>query len=257
MDRVNRLKGTKAKQNPIMWMQGAVARLGAEETIDKLFYDGFASISIGYIGVSETTKILKGQYDKQFAQKILKALKDKCDLFKKRSNIGFSLYGTPAESYCYKAANAIKREFGEDAIDKPYLTNSFHVPAWEEKHPMLKWGYEQGFAEISTGGNIVYVEVPNLSHNLKAYEGLLNYAYKIGLHYFALNTPVDQCYKCGFEGEFKAEIEGYHCPKCGNNEAGTLSVLRRVSGYISAPNTRPFNFGKQAEVIDRVKHVKE
>ena len=119
---------------------------------------------------------------------------------------------------------------------------------------MYKWEYEKGFAEISTGGNISYIETPNLSKNLVAYEGLLDYAYSIGLHYFAINTPVDRCFKCGYEGEFTASLEGYVCPSCGNKDGDSISVLRRVSGYISAPNSRPFNKGKQSEVIERVKH---
>ena len=256
MDRVERLKGTKAKQNPTLWMQGAIARLDPEQTIDHLFYGGFASISIGYIGLSETVSILCGGENKDFALSVLQFMKNKCEEFRGRSNIGFSVYGTPSESYCNKAAQAVKRDFGQDVIDKTYLTNSFHVPVWETKHPMFKWGYEQGFAEISSGGNIVYVEAPNLSRNLQAYEGLLDYAYHTGMHYFAVNTPVDQCYKCGYEGEFEAHLDGYTCPACGNNEPGTISVLRRVSGYVSAPNSRPFNLAKQAEVMDRKKHVK-
>lgn len=254
LQRVDRLKGTKAKQNPIMWMQGAIARLEPEQTIDHLFYDGFASISIGYIGVSETVDYLYGKQDKEKAMEILSFIDKRCKEFKKRSGLGFSTYGTPSESFCYKAATTIKKEFGDEVLDKDFLTNSFHVPVWLERHPSDKWGYEQGFAEISSGGAISYVETPNLKHNPQAYEGLLDYAYHTGMHYFAINTPVDQCYKCGFSGEFNATLEGYYCPECGNNEPGTLSVLRRVSGYISAPNSRPFNKGKQSEVMQRVKH---
>lgn len=171
-----------------------------------MFYNGFASISIGYIGVSETVEYLRGSQNKEFAQKILQFIKDKCEEFKARSCIGFSCYGTPSESYCYRARNAIKRDFGEDVLSKEFITNSFHVPVWEERHPSLKWGYEQGFAEVSNGGNISYVEAPNLSINQDAYEGLLDFAYHSGMHYFAVNTPVDQCYKCGFHGEFTPSL---------------------------------------------------
>lgn len=259
MARVERLKGTKAKQNPIMWMQGACARLEAEETIDKLFYNGYASISLGYVGLHECVEALAGNPPingtlKARAEGILKCLKEKCEEFSKRSGLSFSVYGTPSESLCYKAAKAIKRDFPEAKFEREYVTNSFHVPVWEQCHPMYKWEYEKGFAEISTGGNISYIETPNLSKNLVAYEGLLDYAYSIGLHYFAINTPVDRCFKCGYEGEFTASLEGYVCPSCGNKDGDSISVLRRVSGYISAPNSRPFNKGKQSEVIERVKH---
>lgn len=254
--RVERLKGTKAKQNPIMWMNGAIARLDAEDVIDPLLYGGYASISIGYIGVWETVQYLTGGQDKAEAQRILQKMADKCVEFKKRSNLGFSLYATPSESYCYKAARAIKREFGEEVLTRDYVTNSFHFPVWEERHPVDKFGYEQGFAEISSAGNISYVEVPSLVKNQEAYEGLVDYAFHTGMHYFAFNTPVDQCYKCGYHGEFKASLDGYSCPECGNNDPAEMSVQRRVSGYISSPSMRPYNKGKQAEVIERVKHVK-
>jgi len=255
MARVERLKGTKAKQNPIMWMQGACARLEAEETIDKLFYNGYASISLGYVGLHECVEALEFTGDKKkTAEWVLNRLKINCDKFSKRSGLSFSVYGTPSESLCYKAAKAIKRDFPESGFEREYVTNSFHVPVWEQCHPMYKWEYEKGFAEISTGGNISYIETPNLAKNLVAYEGLLDYAYSIDLHYFAINTPVDRCFKCGYEGEFTASLDGYVCPSCGNKDGDSISVLRRVSGYISAPNSRPFNKGKQSEVIERVKH---
>lgn len=255
--RVERLKGTKAGQNPIMWVEGACARLDPDQTIDHLFYGGYASISLGYVGLYECVYYLVGNEDKELAEAILKIMRGYCHRWKEESGLSFSLYGTPSESLCYKAAKAIKQEFGEDVLTRDFVTNSFHYPVWEKCHPMTKWDYERGFAEISTGGNISYVETPNLSNNLVAYEGLLNYAYDQGLHYFAINTPVDKCYACGYEGEFHAHMGGYKCPSCGNEDPTTINVLRRVSGYISAPNSRPFNRGKQQEVIQRVKHMKE
>lgn len=254
MFRVERLKGTKAKQNPIMWMEGAIARLEPEQTIDHLFYGGYASISLGYIGLWECCEIL-GEQTKERAQDVLKFLSKKCSEFKTRSGIGFSAYGTPSESYCYKAANAVKREFGEDCISHTYLTNSFHMPVWEKVSFFEKWGYEQGFAEISTGGNISYVEAPSLINNLSAYEGLINYAYKTGMHYFGINTPVDQCLSCGYHGEVEATQEGYKCPHCGTEDPRQLVVIKRVSGYISSATMRPFNKGKKDETMQRVKHT--
>ena len=255
LDRVERLKGTRAKQNPVMWMNGAVARLGAEETIDHLFYDGYASISMGYIGVWECCEALGRAGDKEFAISILQYMKNKCEEYKEQTRLGFSLYGTPSESFCYKAANAIKREFGEEAMKgRDYLTNSFHYPVWLPGHPVDKWGWETGFAQVSSAGHISYVEAPNLEGKPETYEGILDYACAMGLHYFAINCAVDQCFECGFKGEIPATEEGYKC-SCGNDDPSKMSVIRRVSGYISAPTLRPFNHGKQQEVTQRVKHV--
>lgn len=255
MVRVNRLKGTKAGQNPIMWCEGVLARLDPEETIDKLFYDGYASISIGYIGVYETCQILGREGDKNLALGILQHMKDKCAEFKERSRLGFSLYGTPSESLCYKAATCLDRMY-PDVLEheREYLTNSFHQPVWIKSSPFDKWTYEEGFAIISSGGNIGYVETPNLRNNLGALEALVDFGYQ-HIMYFGINQPVDQCFKCGFRGEFHATSRGFCCPECGNHDEGSISVIRRVSGYLSAPNARPFNTGKQAEVLERVKHV--
>lgn len=255
MVRVNRLKGTKAGQNPIMWCEGVLARLDPEETIDKLFYDGYASISIGYIGVYETCQILGREGDKNLALGILQHMKDKCAEFKERSRLGFSLYGTPSESLCYKAATCLDRMY-PDVLEheREYLTNSFHQPVWLKTSPFDKWLYEEGFAVISNGGNIGYIETPNLRNNLDALEALVDFGYQ-HIMYFGVNQPVDFCMKCGFKGEAKATTKGFECPECGNHDPATLSVIRRVSGYLSAPNARPFNNGKQQEVIERVKHV--
>lgn len=252
MDRVDRLKGTKAKQNPTMFVNGAIARLNPDETIDKLFYNGYASISIGYIGLAEASEILYGGLDKQECLKILQNMKDKVLTFKERSNIGFSLYGTPSESYCQRAVARYEDYFGEQ-WERDYFTNSFHYPVWKECSPFDKWEYESGFADISSGGHIGYIEQPPLMNNKEAYETFVDYAY-YKIPYFGINTPVDKCFKCGFSGEFKAEEQGYVCPDCGNHEEGTISVIRRVSGYLSAPNSRPFNKGKQQECMQRVKH---
>lgn len=255
MVRVNRLKGTKAGQNPIMWCEGVLARLDPGEEIDKLFYDGYASISIGYIGVYETCQILGREGDKNLALGILQHMKDKCAEFKERSRLGFSLYGTPSESLCYKAATCLDRMYPNVLKhEREYLTNSFHQPVWLKTSPFDKWLYEEGFAVISNGGNIGYIETPNLRNNLDALEALIDFGYK-HIMYYGVNQPVDFCMKCGFKGEAKATAKGFECPECGNHDPATLSVIRRVSGYLSAPNARPFNVGKQSEVMERVKHV--
>ena len=255
MVRVNRLKGTKAGQNPIMWCEGVLARLDPNEEIDKLFYDGYASISIGYIGVYETCQILGRSGDKNLALGICQHMKDKCAEFKERSRLGFSLYGTPSESLCYKAATCLDKMYpGMLEHDRDYLTNSFHQPVWIKNSPFDKWTYEEGFALISSGGFIGYVELPNLRNNLDALETIVDYGYT-HLPYFGINMPVDQCFLCGFQGEFSATPKGFVCPQCGNHDEATISVIRRVSGYLSSPNSRPFNAGKQQEVIQRVKHA--
>lgn len=254
MERISRLKHTKARQNPTMFMEGAIARLEADDTIEKLFYDGYASISIGYVGLAECSEIFCDKLDKEFCKSILKYMKYKCEQFTKESSIAYSLYGTPAESLCYKFAKCIENKF-PNVLNHEFLTNSFHQPVWIESTPFEKFDYEESFAFLSSGGNISYVETPNLSNNIIALETLINYAY-IKIPYFGINQPVDKCYKCYFEGEFSVDKDGFHCPQCNNREEGTISVIRRVSGYLSAPNSRPFNKGKQEEVLNRIKHNK-
>ena len=253
MIRVARLKGTTARQNPTLFMHGAIARLAADDTIDQLFYDGYASISLGFIGMAEAVSILGYANAKEKSMDILQYLKGLCDTWKKETRLGFSLYATPSEGYALRAATCFKKRYGEDSLDRDYLTNSFHQPVWENSTPIEKWQHEQGFAALSSGGHIAYIEEHSLKNNLEAYESYIDLAYK--MHpYFGINTPVDKCFKCGFTGEFIAAAEGYTCPTCGNKEEGTISVVRRVSGYLTAPNSRPLNRGKQQEVMQRVKH---
>lgn len=257
MDRINSLAKTKAGANPILFVQGALARLDPDEEIGKLFYNGRFSASLGYIGVAETCEILYGDIDRNKAKskglEIVKYLHDLCDVWYKRSRISFSLYGTPAETLCYKSVKSYNKLFNKK-WDRDYFTNSFHLPVWEKSTPFEKWGYEEGFAKYSNGGNIGYIESPNLKDNMQALESMIEFAYH-NIPYFGVNQPVDKCYKCGFEGEFNVDEDGYSCPNCGNTDNDTISVIRRVSGYLSAPDSRPFNKGKQDEVIDRVKHL--
>jgi ribonucleoside-triphosphate reductase len=200
------------------------------------------------------SEILVSKQDKDKIKDVLQKIHDKCDEFYKRSNIAFSLYGTPSEGYCLKSATAFKKMFGEGVIERDYLTNSFHLPVWVSTDPYHKFLYEKDFAKISNGGNISYVEQPNLKNNKKAYEDLLDFAYK-HVHYFGINMPVDKCFKCGFSGEFLCTSKGFRCPQCDNRDEDSINVIRRVSGYLTAPNSRPFNKGKQQEVSERVKHT--
>ena len=255
MNRVERLKSTKARQNPTMFMEGAISRLNADDTIEQLFYDGYASISIGFVGLSECSEILKSKLDKDFCISVLSFMKSKCEEFKEKSNISFSLYGTPAESLCYKFAKAIEEKH-PNILKRDFITNSFHQPVWIESTPFDKFDYEESFAYLSNGGNISYVETPNLQNNIKALETIIDYAYT-KVQYFGINQPVDKCYKCDFEGEFAVDKDGFHCPQCNNRDESTISVIRRVSGYLGNPSSRGFNAGKQNECIERKKHVKE
>ncbi|BEH88366.1 anaerobic ribonucleoside-triphosphate reductase [Klebsiella phage phiKp_21] len=250
--RVERLKGTKARQNPVLYMYGALARLDPDETIEQLFYNGRSSISIGYVGLSECSEILKGKIDKDFGLKVLKYMQMKCNQYKEETNIAYSLYGTPAESLCYKFAKAINEKY-PSVLNRDYISNSFHYPVHYDISIFDKFEYESLFGNISSGGNISYVETPNLSNNLKALETIVDYA-STKVQYFGINQPVDHCYKCGYDGQFNVDKNGYNCPHCGNNDESTISVCRRVSGYLGAPNSRPFNNGKQSEVISRRIH---
>lgn len=250
--RVERLKGTKARQNPVLYMYGALARLDPDETIEQLFYNGRSSISIGYVGLSECSEILKGKIDKDFGLKVLKYMQMKCNQYKEETNIAYSLYGTPAESLCYKFAKIINEKY-PSVLNRDYISNSFHYPVHYDISIFDKFQYESLFGNISSGGNISYVETPNLSNNLKALETIVDYA-RTKVQYFGINQPVDHCYECGYDGQFNVDKNGYNCPHCGNNDESTISVIRRVSGYLGAPNSRPFNKGKQAEVIERIKH---
>lgn len=252
MFRVERLKGTKAYQNPTLFMEGAISRLKSDETIDKLFYNGYFSISIGYVGLVECSDILKGCVNKDFCTSVLLYMKSICSEYYKSTNIAFSLYGTPAESLCYKFAKCIEKKH-PSVLKRDFITNSFHQPVWVESSPFSKWDYEEGFAAISNGGNISYVETPNLANNIKALETLVDYAYT-KIPYYGINQPVDRCFKCSYSGEFVVDKDGFHCPQCNNRDSDSFSVIRRVSGYLGNPSSRGFNKGKQEECVNRIKH---
>lgn len=252
MVRVERIKHTKARQNPTLFIHGAIARLQPEQTIEHLLYGGRSSISIGFVGLAETVEVLVGGEDKKLAMSILSTIKAKLELFTGRCDISFSLYGSPSESLAYKFAKALKEKFPEFQ-QKDYITNSFHQPVWIESSPFKKWEYEEGFAKISSGGHIGYIEQPSLKNNLEAYEAFVNFAYT-KIPYFGINVPVDKCYLCGCEEEAKATAEGFECKGCGNKDKDTLKAVRRISGYLTSPTARPANKGKHQEMCERVKH---
>ena len=260
--RAEYLEKTVAEVAPILWMSGALAQKDPKDTIKDLIWGGYATVSIGYIGLSEVSQLIYGKdfsqdekiYEKTFS--ILKYISEKVEQFKKETNLGFALYGTPSESLCYRFARIDKQEFGdiEGITDKGYYDNSFHVSSRINISPFEKMRMEALGHKYSSGGHISYIETDSLTKNIDAIPDILRYAKMVGIHYMGINQPVDKCHICGFKGEFTASREGFTCPQCGNHDGSQMSVIRRVCGYLSQPNSRPFNKGKQEEIMSRVKH---
>ncbi|MGL5716634.1 anaerobic ribonucleoside-triphosphate reductase [Cetobacterium sp.] len=257
------LENVKSDVAPILWQSGALAELKPGETIKELVWGGYATISIGYIGLSEVSKLLYGKdfaLDEEIHKKtydILKYIKAKMDNWKKEDNLGYAFYSTPSESLCDRFARIDLKEFGniEGVTDKGYYENSFHVASNIEIDPIEKMRIEAPAHSIATGGHISYVEAPDLKRNLKAVNSIVQAVKELGVHYFGINSPVDNCFICGYNGEFLATEDGFTCPVCGNHDSSQMNVIRRVCGYLAQPDSRPFNEGKQKEVINRVKHM--
>jgi ribonucleoside-triphosphate reductase len=262
MCRHNRLKGTLSDAAPILWQYGALARLEKGETIDKLLYGGYSTISLGYAGLYECVKFMTGESHTDpdatpFALSVMQHMNDKCAEWKAEHNIDFSLYGTPLESTTYKFAKALQRRFGivPGITDHGYITNSYHVNVREDIDAFTKLKFESQFQRLSPGGAISYVEVPNMQDNLEAVISVMQYIYE-NIMYAELNTKSDYCQKCGYDGEIKiVEDDGklvWECPSCGNRDQSTLNVARRTCGYIG---TQFWNQGRTEEIKDRVLHL--
>ena len=253
------LLGTTSDISPIHWQNGAIARLKKGEKIDKYLKGGYSTMSLGYIGVYETTKLMKGVSQTtpeghDFAIKIMKYLKERVERWKKETTIGFALYGTPAESLCYRFARIDKERFGdiEDVTDKGYYTNSYHVDVREKIDAFSKLKFESEFQNLSTGGAISYVEVPNMKNNLTALEEVVKFIYD-NIQYAEFNTKSDYCQVCGYDGEMLINDNNeWECPQCGNKDKSKLNVVRRTCGYLGE---NFWNVGKTKEIKSRVMHL--
>ena len=262
MIRHNTLKGTPSDVAPILWQYGAISRLAKGEKIDRLLYNNYSTISLGYAGLSECVYRMKGvshtdPAGHDFGIAVMKFLNDKCLTWRGLTNISFSLYGTPMESTTYKFAQCLQRRFGkiDHVTDKNYITNSYHVHVTEPIDAFEKLGFEAEFQALSPGGAISYVEVPNLQNNIPAVLAVMRFIYD-NIMYAELNTKSDYCQACGFDGEIRiVEEDGkliWECPNCGNRDQKRMNVCRRVCGYLG---TQYFNQGRTAEIADRVMHL--
>ena len=260
--RHERLKGTLSDAAPILWQYGALARLEKGEPIDKLLYNGYSTISLGYAGLYECVKYMTGKSHTDpsatpFALSVMQKMNDKCTEWKKAENIDYSLYGTPLESTTYKFAKCLQRRFGiiEGVTDKGYITNSYHVHVSEEINAFDKLKFESQFQALSPGGAISYVEVPDMQNNLEAVLQVMKFIYD-NIIYAELNTKSDYCQECGWDGEIMIVEENgklvWKCPKCGNTDQTKMNVARRTCGYIG---TQFWNQGRTQEIRDRVLHL--
>lgn len=263
MCRHNRLKGTLSDAAPILWQYGAIARLKKGEVIDKLLYNGYSTISLGYAGLTECVRYMTGKPHTDaaatpFAVDIMKFMNKACNKWKAETTIGFGIYGTPLESTTYKFAKCLQKRFGivEGVTDKSYITNSYHVHVTEEIDAFSKLSFEAQFQNMSTGGAISYVEVPNMQNNIEAVLQIMRFIYD-NIMYAELNTKSDYCHECGYDGEiFVVEDKDgklvWECPRCGNRDQTKMNVARRTCGYIG---TQFWNQGRTQEIKERVLHL--
>ncbi|RHO50857.1 anaerobic ribonucleoside-triphosphate reductase [Clostridium sp. AM09-51] len=263
MCRHERLKGTLSDAAPILWQYGAISRLKKGEPIDKLLYGGYSSISLGYAGLCECVRYMTGKSHTDpsatpFAIKIMEHMNEACERWKKETNIGFGIYGTPLESTTYRFAKCLQKRFGiiEGVTDRNYITNSYHVHVTEDIDAFTKLSFESKFQALSTGGAISYIEVPNMQQNIEAVLDVIKFIYD-NIMYAELNTKSDYCQVCGFDGEIQivTDEDGklvWECPHCHNRDQTKMNVARRTCGYIG---TQYWNQGRTQEIKDRVMHL--
>lgn len=268
--RHNRLLGTSSDVAPILWQYGALARLNKHEKIDKLLYDGYSTISLGYAGLYECVKFMTGcshsdeGIGEEFGLKVMQKLNDKCNQWKKEENIDYSLYGTPLESTTYKFAKCLKSRFGNDVFikldgfDRNYITNSYHIPVFEQINAFEKLRIESKFQKLSPGGAISYIEVPSMTHNIPALLEVIKFIYK-NIMYAEINTKSCYCEKCGFNQDIPLVSDNnnkliWKCPNCGNIDNSTMDIAFRVCGYIGTAKNGG-NQGRYGDIHDRVYHL--
>ena len=263
MCRHRRLLGTKSDAAPILWQYGALARLKKGEVIDKLLFNGYSTISLGYAGLYECVKYMTGKSHTDpsatpFALEVMKHLNDATAAWKAKEHIDFSLYGTPLESTTYKFAKCLQKRFGviPGVTDKNYITNSYHIHVSEQIDAYSKLAFEAQFQKLSPGGAISYVEVPNMQNNLDAVLDVMKFIYD-HIMYAELNTKSDYCQVCGYDGEIQivTDEDGklvWECPQCKNRDQAKMNVARRTCGYIG---TQFWNQGRTQEIKDRVMHL--
>ncbi len=270
MARHERLLGTSSDVAPILWQHGAYARLKKHEKIDRLLYDGYSTISLGYAGLYECVKFMTGHshsdegIGEKFGLKVMQALNDKCNQWKQAENIDYSLYGTPLESTTYKFAKCLKSRFGSDifekldGFDRNYITNSYHIPVFEHITAFEKLRIESKFQKLSPGGAISYIEVPSMSHNIPAILEVIKFIYN-NIMYAEINTKSCYCEKCGFDGDIPLVSDEnnrlkWECPNCGNTDNTTMDIAFRVCGYIGTAKNGG-NQGRYGDIHDRVYHL--
>ena len=259
MCRHHALLGVTSDVSPVHWQYGAIARLKKGEKIDPLLKDGYSTISLGYIGLYEVTKLMTGKSHtepggEEFALRVMNRLRRACDEWKEETGLGFGLYGTPAESLCYRFARIDQERFGtiEDVTDKGYYTNSYHVDVREKIDAFSKFRFESQFQTISSGGAISYVEIPNMRHNLEALEEIVRFIYD-NIQYAEFNTKSDYCHVCDYDGEIMINDDNeWECPQCGNKDHSKMNVTRRTCGYLGE---NFWNVGKTKEIKARVLHL--
>lgn len=260
--RHQRLLGTTSNIAPILWQNGAIARLEKDEKIDELLKHNYSTISLGYAGIYEMTYYMLGESHttekgKKFALEVMQKLNDACAKWRAEEDIGYSVYGTPIESTTYKFAKCLKRRFGEipEVTDHNYITNSYHVNVREKIDAFSKLAIESEFQKLSPGGAISYVEVPDLNKNLSAVMEIIKFIYN-NIMYAEINSKSDYCQVCGYDGEIKIKGEPgqmyWECPNCGNRDQNKLNVARRTCGYIG---TNFWNQGRTEEIAERVLHL--
>ncbi|KFI45730.1 ribonucleoside-triphosphate reductase class III catalytic subunit [Bifidobacterium bohemicum] len=265
--RIMRCKQAKPINAPTLFRYGAFGRLGANDSVDTLFRNSRATVSLGYIGLAEATSVFYGKdwitdhsWDpegKEFALSIVKKMNALCKQWEKEEGYHYSVYSTPAESLTDRFNRMDREKFGRvpGVTDHDFYTNSFHYPVWLSPTPMEKLDYEKDFPYYAAGGFINYCEFPALQANPKALEAVWDYAYNIGIGYLGTNTPIDHCYVCGFEGDFEPTEEGFRCPECGNSDPDKCNVTKRTCGYLGNPVQRPMVHGRHEEISHRVKHM--